>query len=72
MGIGKEGGVMAWLSVLHCFDVVELGAGNDKVESLFQRADFKLFRTLVGWFPWESVWKGRGVPEGCMLLKKEV
>lgn len=65
-GTGEAQGVRKYL------DVVELGAGNDKVESLFQRADFKLFRTLVGWFPWESVWKGRGVPEGCMLLKKEV
>jgi len=37
VGIGKEGGVMAWLSVLHCFDVVELGAGNGKVRFLWVR-----------------------------------
>ena len=30
-GTGKEGGAMAWLSVLECFDIVELGSGNDKV-----------------------------------------
>ena len=35
-------------------------------------ADFKLFRTLIGRIPSESVLKGKGVQEGWMLLKKEV
>ena len=38
----------------------------------FQRADFELFRTLVGRVPWDSVLKGKEVQEGRMLLKKEV
>ena len=32
--IGKEGGVVVWLSVRECFDVTELMAGDDKVGSL--------------------------------------
>ena len=33
---GKEGGVVVWLSyVRECFDVTELMAGDDKVESLW-------------------------------------
>jgi len=32
---GKEGGAVAWLTMpRECFSVVELGAGNDKVDSL--------------------------------------
>ena len=38
----------------------------------FQRADFEVFRTLVGRVAWEAVLKGRGVLEGCALLKKEI
>ena len=38
----------------------------------FQRADFELFRTLVGEVPWEVVLKGRGVQEGWALFKKEI
>lgn len=47
--------------------------GASKTATLdFQRADFELFRTLVGEVPWDSVLKGKGVQEGWMLLKKEV
>ena len=35
-GTGKEGGAVVWLSMLECFTVVELGAGN-KVVSLWVR-----------------------------------
>ena len=38
----------------------------------FWRADFELFRILVGRVPWESVLMGRGVQEHWTLLKKEV
>ena len=38
----------------------------------FCRADFELFRTLVGRVPWDSVLKSKGVDEGWLLLKKEV
>ena len=38
----------------------------------FRRADFELFRTLVGEVPWEVVLKGRGVQEGWALFKKEI
>ncbi|XP_068521397.1 uncharacterized protein [Anas acuta] len=47
--------------------------GNNKTAVLdFQRADFELFRTLVGRVPWEAVLKGRGVQEVWALFKKEI
>lgn len=36
-GIAKDGGAVAWLSVLECLSVVEHRAGNDKVEPLWVR-----------------------------------
>ncbi|KFQ22176.1 hypothetical protein N332_09245, partial [Mesitornis unicolor] len=38
----------------------------------FWRADFGLFRDLVGRIPWEAVLKGQGVQEGWALFKKEL
>ena len=38
----------------------------------FWRADFELFRMLVGKVPWKVVLKSRGVQEGWALLKKEI
>ena len=51
----------------------EVMRGTSKTAVLdFRRADFELFRTLVGRVPWEAVQKGRGVQEGWALLKKEI
>ncbi|KFQ28363.1 hypothetical protein N332_04074, partial [Mesitornis unicolor] len=36
------------------------------------RADFGLFKGLVGRIPWEAVLKGKGVQEGWTLFKKEL
>ena len=48
----------------------EVRSGVSKTATLdFQRADFELFRTLVGRVPWESVLKGRGVQE-CSSRRK--
>ncbi|KFQ24942.1 hypothetical protein N332_13039, partial [Mesitornis unicolor] len=38
----------------------------------FCRADFGLFRDLVGRIPWEAVLKDKGVQEGWTLFKKEL
>ena len=38
----------------------------------FQRADFELFRTLVGRVPWDSVLKGKVFQESWSLLQKDV
>ena len=48
--IDKEGRVVMWLFVLECFDVEELGVGNDKVECLWIRIRGKAYRgdILVG------------------------
>jgi len=47
--------------------------GGSKIATLdFWRADFELFRTLVGGVPWNSVLKGKRIQEGWLLLKKEV
>ena len=37
----------------------------------FRRADFGLFRALVGRVPWEAILKGKGVQEGWAFFKKE-
>uniref|UniRef100_A0A8B9UU32 Reverse transcriptase domain-containing protein n=1 Tax=Anas zonorhyncha TaxID=75864 RepID=A0A8B9UU32_9AVES len=51
----------------------EARKGTSKTAVLdFWRADFELFRTLVGRVPWEAVLKGRGVQEGWELFKKEI
>ena len=51
----------------------EARKGTSKTALLdFQRADFELFRTLVGRVPWEVVLKGRGVQEAWVLFKKEI
>ena len=47
--------------------------GTSKTAVLdFRRADFELFRTLLGRVPWEVVLKGRVVQEGWTLFKKEI
>ena len=47
--------------------------GNSKTATLdFQRADFELFRRLVGRVPWGSVLESKGVQDGWLLFKKEV
>lgn len=38
----------------------------------FWKADFGLFRTLVGRVPWESVLRCERVQEGWKFLKKDV
>ena len=38
----------------------------------FQRANFKLFRTLIGRLPWESLLKDKVIKESWPLLKQEV
>ena len=38
----------------------------------FWRADFELFRRLVGRVPWGSVLESKGVQDGWLLFKKEV
>ena len=46
--------------------------GNSKTATLdFQRADFELFRRLVGGVPWGSVLKSKGVQDGWSLFKEE-
>ena len=53
-----------------------LGGGrrrNSKTATLdFWRADFELFRRLVGRVPWGSVLESKGVQDGWSLFKKEV
>ena len=47
--------------------------GNSKTATLdFRRADFELFRRLVGGVPWDSVLESKGVQDGWSLFKKEV
>ena len=47
--------------------------GTSKTTLLdFWRADFELFRTLVGRVPWEAALKGTGVQEGWALFRKEI
>ena len=47
--------------------------GNSKTATLdFRRADFELFRRLVGRVPWGSVLESKGVQDGWLLFKKEV
>ena len=47
--------------------------GNGKTATLdFRRADFELFRRLVGRVPWGSVLESKGVQDGWLLFKKEV
>lgn len=43
---GKEEGVVAWFFVREYFDVVDLGAGNDKVESLWEITWHHMVRNL--------------------------
>ncbi|PKU42802.1 rna-directed dna polymerase from mobile element jockey-like [Limosa lapponica baueri] len=51
----------------------EVRKGFSKTFTLdFRRADFSLFRTLVGRVPWEIILHGKGVQEGWMLFKKEI
>jgi len=38
----------------------------------FRRADFGLFRMVVGRVPWEKVLKGKGVRAGWTLFKEKV
>ena len=38
----------------------------------FYRADFELFRTMVGRIPWETVLKSKGFQEVWTLLKKGI
>ena len=47
--------------------------GNSKTATLdFRRADFELFRRLVGRVLWSSVFESKGVQDGWLLFKKEV
>ena len=47
--------------------------GNSKTATLdFRRADFELFRRLVGRVPWGSVLESKGVQDDWLLFKKEV
>ena len=47
--------------------------GNSKTATLdFRRADFELFRRLVGGVSWGSVLESKGVQDGLLLFKKEV
>ena len=47
--------------------------GNSKTATLdFRRADFELFRRLVGRVPCGSVLESKGVQDGWLLFKKEV
>ena len=47
--------------------------GNSKTATLdFWRADFELFRRLVGRVPWGSVLESKAVQDGWLLFKKEV
>ena len=47
--------------------------GNSRTATLdFRRADFELFRRLVGRVPWGSVLESKGVQDGWLLFKKEV
>ena len=47
--------------------------GNSKTATLdFLRADFELFRRLVGRVPWGSVLESKGVQDVWLLFKKEV
>ena len=46
--------------------------GNSKTTTLdFWRADFELFRRLVGGVPWGSVLESKGVQEGWRLLSRK-
>ena len=50
-----------------------VGRGNSKTATLdFRRADFELFRRLVGRVPWGSVLESKGVQDGWLLFKKEI
>ena len=47
--------------------------GKSQIATLdFQKADFELFRRLVGGIPWDSVLESKGVQDGWLLFKKEV
>jgi len=47
--------------------------GNSKTATLdFRRADFELFRRLVGRVPWGSVLESNRVQDGWLLFRKEV
>ena len=47
--------------------------GNSKTATLdFRRADFELFKRLIGGVPWHSVLASKGVQESWLLFKKEV
>ncbi|PKU46871.1 rna-directed dna polymerase from mobile element jockey-like [Limosa lapponica baueri] len=51
----------------------EVRKGVSKTSTLdFRRADFSLFRTLVGRVPWEIILWGKGVQEDWTLFKKEI
>ncbi|PKU40120.1 adaptin ear-binding coat-associated protein 1 [Limosa lapponica baueri] len=51
----------------------EVRKGVSKTSTLdFQRADFILFRSLVGKVPWEAALKVKGVQEGRVFFKEEV
>ena len=56
------------------FSILDGGRrGNSKTAALdFRRADFELFRRLVGGVPWGSVLESKGVQDGWLLFKKEV
>ena len=38
----------------------------------FRRADFELFRRLIGRVPWGTVLESKGVQDGWLIFKKEV
>lgn len=46
-GTDKEGGVGTALNVRECFDIVELGAGRIKVESLWVRIKGKANKAYI-------------------------
>ncbi|KAK4825063.1 hypothetical protein QYF61_023067 [Mycteria americana] len=51
----------------------EVRRGVSRTATLgFRRADFGLFRSLVGRVPWEAVLSGKGVQEGWTFFKKEI
>ena len=61
------------------YDMVEFSIlcgvrmGSSKTATLdFRRADFELFRRLVGRVPCGSVLESKGVQDGWLLFKKEV
>ena len=46
---------------------------HSKITTLdFRRADFGLFRDLLGRVPWDKALKGRGIQENWLLFKNHL